>query len=325
MSEKTVKIWTKKALNVVKNWTIVLALILVWGVLSILSPHFLQWSNISNILLQSSNIMMCAIGMTFILIGGQMDLSIGSVEALSGTICALMIVNIGLPFLPSVIIACCVGMCCGLVSGTLVSRFKFPPFIATLSMQGIARGAALVICKGAAILVPNETFKSFGRDDLFGFLPIPVVVAGCFLILAHIILTYTRFGTNVYALGSNEIAAQLSGINVNRTKTLVFMLSGFTAAVGGLIMSARLGSGQSTMGELDVMDTVASVVIGGTSMRGGVGKIRGTLVGVLIITTIRNGLNLMHVNSYWQQVAIGLLIIIAVMIDQVSKGELKKK
>ena len=216
-------------------------------------------------------------------------------------------------------------MLCGLVSGLLVSRFKFPPFIATLSMQGIARGIALVICKGAAILVTNQTFKDFGRYRLFGFLPIPVVVALVFLVLAHIVLTYTTFGTNVYALGSNEVAAQLSGINVKRTKLCVFMISGFTAAIGGLIMSARLGSGQSTMGELDVMDTVASVVIGGTSMRGGVGKIRGTLVGVLIITTIRNGLNLMHVNSYWQQVAIGLLIIIAVLIDQLSKGELKKK
>ena len=269
--------------------------------------------------------MMCAIGMTFILIGGQMDLSIGSVEALSGTICALTLVNLGLPFIPGVILACCAGVLCGLVSGLLVSRFKFPPFIATLSMQGIARGIALVICKGAAILVTNQTFKDFGRYRLFGFLPIPVVVALVFLVLAHIVLTYTTFGTNVYALGSNEVAAQLSGINVKRTKLCVFMISGFTAAIGGLIMSARLGSGQSTMGELDVMDTVASVVIGGTSMRGGVGKIRGTLVGVLIITTIRNGLNLMHVNSYWQQVAIGLLIIIAVLIDQLSKGELKKK
>lgn len=315
----------KKAIGVLKEWSIVLALILVWAVLSFLSPHFLQWSNISNIFLQSSHIMMCAIGMTFILIGGQMDLSIGSVEALSGTICALTLVNLGLPFIPGVILACCAGMLCGLVSGLLVSRFKFPPFIATLSMQGIARGIALVICKGAAILVTNQTFKDFGRYRLFGFLPIPVVVAVVFLVLAHIVLTYTTFGTNVYALGSNEVAAQLSGINVKRTKLCVFMISGFTAAIGGLIMSARLGSGQSTMGELDVMDTVASVVIGGTSMRGGVGKIRGTLVGVLIITTIRNGLNLMHVNSYWQQVAIGLLIIIAVLIDQLSKGELKKK
>ena len=315
----------KKAIGVLKEWSIVLALILVWAVLSFLSPHFLQWSNISNIFLQSSHIMMCAIGMTFILIGGQMDLSIGSVEALSGTICALTLVNLGLPFIPGVILACCAGVLCGLVSGLLVSRFKFPPFIATLSMQGIARGIALVICKGAAILVTNQTFKDFGRYRLFGFLPIPVVVAVVFLVRAHIVLTYTTFGTNVYALGSNEVAAQLSGINVKRTKLCVFMISGFTAAIGGLIMSARLGSGQSTMGELDVMDTVASVVIGGTSMRGGVGKIRGTLVGVLIITTIRNGLNLMHVNSYWQQVAIGLLIIIAVLIDQLSKGELKKK
>lgn len=308
-----------------RDWMIVFVLILVWGIMSILSPYFLQWTNISNILLQSSNIMMCAIGMTFILIAGQMDLSVGSVEALSGTVCALSIVNLGLPFGVGVIFAVAVGCLCGFVSGTLTSRFRFPPFIATLSMQGIARGAALVICKGAAILVPNNAFKLLGKGRIFGILPIPVLVAFCFLIIAHIVLTYTRFGTNVYALGSNETAASLSGINVKWTKTFVFMISGACAAVGGLLMSARLGSGQSTMGELDVMDTVASVVIGGTSMRGGVGKIRGTLVGVLIITTIRNGLNLMHVNSYWQQVAIGLLIVVAVFIDQISKGELKRQ
>ena len=311
-------------INKLKDWMIVFVLLLVWAVLSFMSPYFLQWSNISNILLQSSNIMMCAIGMTFILIGGQMDLSIGSVEALSGTVCALSIVQLGLPFGVAVIFAVSVGCLCGFVSGTLTSRFKFPPFIATLSMQGIARGAALVICKGAAILVPNDAFKTLGRGKVFGFLPVPVVVAFVFLLVAHIILKYTRFGTNVYALGSNEVAASLSGINVKWTKTFVFMISGACAAIGGLLMSARLGSGQSTMGELDVMDTVASVVIGGTSMRGGVGKIRGTLIGVLIITTIRNGLNLMHVNSYWQQVAIGLLIVVAVFIDQISKGELKK-
>lgn len=312
-------------INKLKDWMIVFVLLLVWCVLSIISPYFLQWTNISNILLQSSNIMMCAIGMTFILIGGQMDLSVGSVEALSGTICALTIVEMGLPFGIGVVLSICVGCLCGLVSGTLTSRFKFPPFIATLSMQGIARGVALVICKGAAILVPNEAFKFLGKGKLFNILPVPVVVAFSFLILAHIVLTYTRFGTNVYALGSNETAASLSGINVKWTKTFVFMISGCCAAVGGLLMSARLGSGQSTMGELDVMDTVASVVIGGTSMRGGVGKIRGTMIGVLIITTIRNGLNLMHVNSYWQQVAIGLLIVVAVFIDQISKGELKKQ
>lgn len=308
-----------------RDWMIVFVLILVWGIMSILSPYFLQWTNISNILLQSSNIMMCAIGMTFILIAGQMDLSVGSVEALSGTVCALSIVNLGLPFGVGVIFAVAAGCLCGLVSGTLTSRFRFPPFIATLSMQGIARGTALVICKGAAILVPNESFKMLGKGRVLGLLPIPVLVAFCFLIVAHIVLTYTRFGTNVYALGSNETAASLSGINVKWTKTFVFMISGACAAVGGLLMSARLGSGQSTMGELDVMDTVASVVIGGTSMRGGVGKIRGTLVGVLIITTIRNGLNLMHVNSYWQQVSIGLLIVVAVFIDQISKGELKRQ
>lgn len=315
----------KRAAGLMRDWTIVIALVIVWGVMSILSPHFLQWSNISNILLQSSNIMMCSIGMTFILICGQMDLSVGSVEALAGTICALLIVNLDIPFPLAVLGAICAGALCGLVSGIIVSRFKFPPFIATLSMQGIARGVALVICRGAAILVPSAAFKTFGRGSVFGFLPIPVAVAFICMIAAHIILAHTRFGTNVYAIGSNETAAQLSGINVSRTKTIVFMISGVTAAVGGLIMSARLGSGQSTMGELDVMDTVASVVIGGTSMRGGVGKIRGTIVGVLIITTIRNGLNLMHVNSYWQQVAIGILIIVSVMIDQLSKGELKKK
>lgn len=164
----------KKAIGVLKEWSIVLALILVWAVLSFLSPHFLQWSNISNIFLQSSHIMMCAIGMTFILIGGQMDLSIGSVEALSGTICALTLVNLGLPFIPGVILACCAGVLCGLVSGLLVSRFKFPPFIATLSMQGIARGIETAMAAGIPVFcldnncTGTEIVSFIGTDNVLG-------------------------------------------------------------------------------------------------------------------------------------------------------------
>lgn len=324
--EKLETLRVKKDMPVrIKEWSIVIVLGFIWLIMSFVSPYFMTVNNITNILLQSANLMMVSIGLTFILICGMMDLSVGSVEALTGSIIALVIVNFEGPIFIGILAGIIVGALCGLINGVMIAKFAFPPFIATLAMQGIARGLGLIITDGKAILVKEEAFKYIGRGKIFGFLPTPVIIFAVFLFIAWIILKHSRFGVNVYAVGSNEQAAHLSGINVAKIKISVAIISGVCAAIGGLIMAARLGSGQSTIGEFDVMDGVASVVIGGTSMRGGVGSIRGTMVGVIIIATIRNSLNLLAVNSYWQQVAIGLIIVIAILIDQFSKGELKMK
>jgi ribose/xylose/arabinose/galactoside ABC-type transport system permease subunit len=268
--------------------------------------------------------MMVSIGLTFVLISGQMDLSLGSIEALASSITAIAAVRMGLPFFVAVVMAILSGIACGFFNGVLVARFKFPPFIATLSMQGIARGIGFILTQGAAILVSTEIFKTLGRGKIWNIVPVLAVIYGIMLVAGTIILKYTRFGVNVYAVGSNEQAANLSGINVKWIKIAVFMISGALAACGGIVLTARFGSGNAAVGESDVMDAVAAVVIGGTSMRGGVGSLRGTFIGVLIIASIRNGLNLLAVGSYYQLVLIGLIIIAAILIDQFSKGEINK-
>lgn len=313
-----------KMTAIIREWSITIVLLIIWIVLSFVSPYFLTLNNITNIFLQCANIMMISIGLTFVLITGQIDLTLGSIEALAGTITAIAIVKLGLPFFIAIALAILVGMACGFFSGVLVARFKFPPFIATLGMQGITRGIALILTQGAAILVSTDAFKTLGRGKVFGLLPVPAVIYGIMLILATIVLKYTRFGVNVYAVGSNEQATNFSGINVSWIKIAVFMISGAMSACGGIVMAARLGSGNAAIGDADVMDAIAAVVIGGTSMRGGTGSIRGTFVGVLIIASIRNGLNLLAVGSYWQMVLIGLIIIGAILIDQFSKGEITK-
>ena len=318
---KNVIMALKKAAEIFRNWSIVIALFVIWIILSFVSPHFLTINNITNIFLQSANIMMVSIGMTFILISGNIDLTVGSVEALAGSITAIASVNLGLPVFVAILLAIAAGALCGFFSGVLVTKFNFPAFISTLSMQGIVRGIGLILTGSAAILIRSDVFRMIGRGMLFGIIPVPALIYGVLLILATIIMKYTSFGVNVYAIGSNEQAAILSGIKVKRTKILVFMLSGVMAACGGIVLAARLGSGNAAIGEADVMDAIAAVVIGGTSMRGGVGSIRGTFVGVLIIGSIRNGLNLLAVGSYYQLVLIGLIIIGAVIIDQFSKGE----
>ena len=314
------QITNKRLISGFRELSILFALTAIWIMLSFLSEHFFTVANITNILLQSANIMMISIGLTFILICGQMDLSVGSIEALASTVVAYFMVNQGVPMLLAILIAMLAGGACGLFSGFLVSNFYFPPFIATLSMQNIARGLGLLLSKGQAILGFSDAFKFIGKGKVFDFLPVPVVIYIVFLVLAYIVLKHTKFGVNVFAVGSNEQAAHLSGINTKAIKMAVFTLSGCMAALEGVIMTSRLGTGQSTIGEFDVMDGVASVVIGGTSMRGGTGSITGTLMGVLVISTIRNGLNIMAVNAYWQQVSIGFIIILALLIDQFSKG-----
>ncbi|POP30318.1 ABC transporter permease [Lactonifactor longoviformis] len=316
------KAWVGKYVNrsTVKNLSTLFALIAIWIALSIVSPYFLTISNFSNMFLQSANIMILAIGMTLILISGQIDLSLGSIEAFAGAVIAVLSVKYQLPIFAALLIALLVGTVCGFVNGFLVSRFNFPAFVATLSMQGIARGLALIITGGTSVYGFPELFKFLGQGKI-GAVPFPVIIFLILLAVFGVVVKSTKFGVNLFAVGGNEEAAGLSGIDVKKTKMLVFIISGTLAALAGVIVTSRLNSGQATIGEADVMDTIASVVIGGTSLSGGIGSLRGTVVGVMITISIRNGLNIIGVSAYWQQVCIGLIIIAAILIDQFSKKE----
>jgi ribose/xylose/arabinose/galactoside ABC-type transport system permease subunit len=314
--------FTVKAAHPIYLWlrklSMIIGLFLISLVLSFISEHFLSVENFLNILLQNSNIAIMAIGMTMVIILGEIDLSVGGIEALSCVVAAWMMVYGGLGVVPSIIIALIAGTLCGLISGFFVAYFRFHSFVSTLAMMGISRGFALIYTEGASIYGLPEGFRFLGQGSI-GPIYVPIIIAGGVLILAHFYLTQFRMGNHIYAVGGNIEAARLAGIKVGRVKMIVLAISGFCSALAGVIMASRLNSGQGTIGDADLLDTIAAVIIGGTSLMGGVGTIPGTIIGVLIIGVIRNGLNLLGVSSFWQMVAIGVIIICAVLIDEIRR------
>lgn len=314
----------KKVQGFLREWSTLIALIVLWGALSIASPYFLTASNFSNIFVQNANKIIIAMGLTFVLITGEIDLSLGSIEALCGAIVAVCLVKLEMAIFPAILLGMGAGILCGTISGVLRAYTGMPTFVATLAMDGIARGLALIITGGTAIFGFPEQFKIIGQGKVWG-IGVPIFIFIGIAIIMAIILRYTRFGVNIYATGGNAEAAELSGINVKGIRISVMMLAGFLASIGGIIMTSRLNSGQATIGDADVMDAIAGAVIGGTSLNGGVGSIKGTLIGMAITASIRNGLNILGVSTYWQQVLIGILIILAVLVDQAGKGGMTKK
>ena len=310
--------------NFFREWSTLIALVFLWIVLSIASPHFLTPGNFSNIFVQNANKIIIAMGLTFVLITGEIDLSLGSVEALSGSIVAICLVNFQMPIYLAILCGIVSGLLCGLISGALRSYTGMPSFVATLAMDSVARGLALILTGGSAVFGFPEAYKVIGGGSFLS-IGIPIYIFGAIAIVMHIMLKYSRFGINIYATGGNTEAAALSGINVKQIKIAVHMIAGFLASLGGIIMVSRLNSGQANICEDDVMDAIAGVVIGGTSLNGGVGSIKGTIIGMAITASIRNGLNILGITTYWQQVFIGILIIGAVLIDQVSKGRFGEK
>ncbi|HTU03845.1 MAG TPA: ABC transporter permease [Candidatus Sulfotelmatobacter sp.] len=301
-----------------KRSTSLLGLILIGTALAFTSRHFLTFDNLLNVLLQNANIAILATGMTFVVILGEIDLSVGAVEAFGSVVAAYLMVFGHLGPVPAVAAALLVGTFCGFFSGFFVAYFRFHSFVSTLAVMGVARGLALIPTQGASIYGLPESFGFIGQGFI-GPIAVPVILAAAVLATAHFVLTQTAFGTHVYAVGGNPEAARLAGINVGRVKLICLSAAGFCSALAGVIMASRLNSGQGTIGEADILDTIAAVVIGGTSLVGGIGTIGGTVVGVLIIGIIRNGLNLLGVSSFWQLVAIGLIIICAVLVDELRR------
>jgi ribose transport system permease protein len=257
--------------------------------------------------------------MTFVIITAGIDLSVGSFVALSGVLMAGLTVNFGLPWPLAILLTIVALAGVGLLNGVAISRQGLQPFVVTLAMMGIARGLALAYTDGTPIFITDTSLLALGNGYI-GPIPIPVVIALVVGITFQIVLTRTRLGRYVYAVGGNEEAARISGINVANIKLFVYGLSGALSAVAGTIMAARLYSGNPTAGNDTSMDVIAAVVIGGTSLFGGVGSIWGTLLGAFIVGIISNGLTILNVPYYWQLVAKGLVIYIAMLIDKQARS-----
>jgi ribose/xylose/arabinose/galactoside ABC-type transport system permease subunit len=287
--------------------------LLLW----ILTPHFLTVANMLNVMEQTSINAIVAIGMTFVIISGGIDLSVGSIVALSGVILGLALRD-DQPLALALPLALLVGLVCGLVNGLLVSHGRLPPFIVTLGTMSIARGFALLLTEGRPVSGFDPTFRSLATGRI-GFIPAPVIVMTLVYGVAHFVLTRTTFGRYVYAIGGNEEATRLSGVPVKFHKAMTYGVSGLMSAIAAVILTARLNSAQPIAGMMYELDAIAATVIGGTSLMGGEGTLGGTLVGALIMGVLRNGLNLLGVSSFLQQVVIGAVIVVAVLLDTVLK------
>ncbi|MFE4969848.1 substrate-binding domain-containing protein [Streptomyces sp. NPDC056660] len=293
------------------------ALIVLVIAMAALSGDFLTTDNLLNVGVQAAVTAILAFGATFVIVAAGIDLSVGSVAALSATMLAWSATSHGVPVFLAVLLAVATGIAAGLVNGFLIAYGKLPPFIATLAMLSVARGLSLVISDGSPIAFPDSV--SHLGDTLGGWLPVPVLVMVLMGLIAAFVLGRTYIGRSMYAIGGNEEAARLSGLRVNKQKLAIYALSGLFAAVAGIVLAARLSSAQPQAANGYELDAIAAVVIGGASLAGGTGKASGTLIGALILAVLRNGLNLLNVSAFWQQVVIGVVIALAVLLDTVRR------
>lgn len=288
-------------------------LVVLVVVLFILTPDFLTTSNLLNVGVQVAAIAILAFGQTFVIVSGGIDLSVGSVAALAAVAAGWASTVDGVPGWASIAVGLSFGVLAGYVNGVLIAYGRLPAFIATLAMLGAARGLTLVISGGVPIPMPPVVAWLGG--NIGGFLPVPLLIMVVFFGIATFILSKTYSGRTMYAIGGNQEAARFSGINVGRQQLVVYVLSGLFAAAAGLILAGRLASAQPTSAMGYELDAIAAVIIGGASLAGGSGRVIGTLIGALILGVIRNGLNLLQVSSFWQQVVIGGVIALAALTD----------
>lgn len=294
----------------------VIGLLLIVVIISVMSPSFLTLNNLFNVLRQVSINALIAFGMTFVILTGGIDLSVGSILALTGAVTAGMMSG-GMDPILAMLLGVLLGVLLGAINGLIIAKGKVAPFIATLATMTIFRGLTLVYTEGRPIsgLGDSFTFQMLGKGYIFG-IPVPVITMAISFAVLYFILKKTTFGRRVYAVGGNEEASRLSGINVDRVKIYVYSLAGGLTAIASLILTSRLNSAQPTAGNMFELDAIAAVVLGGTSLTGGRGWIVGTLIGALIIGVLNNGLNLIGVSSFFQQVVKGAVILIAVLLDR---------
>lgn len=297
--------------------TILIILVAMFVVLSIASKKFMTWDNMSNLMKQTSINGVVAIGMTFVIISGGIDLSVGAIVGFSGIISALLMVS-GWGIAPSVLVAILASAGVGVANGVLVHDGKVPPFIATLGTMTIVRGMIMLISGARMVSGMPDEFVNFSTSTLLG-VPGLAVVWILAVIIAIIILKFTVFGRNVYSIGSNEEATRLSGVNIRLNVYGIYLVSALCSAVAGIMLASRVGNGLPSGGDGYELDAIAASVVGGASLSGGEGSIIGTVIGALIMQTLRNGGNLLGANSFVLEICIGALIIVAVLIDKAKK------
>ncbi|MDU1701691.1 MAG: ribose ABC transporter permease [Streptococcus mitis] len=307
----------KNTMKYMSELTTVIALIILMAVITIINSNFLTANNLLNLLLQVTSNALIAFGMTFVILTGGIDLSVGSILALSSALTAGLLGS-GMPVTLAILISLILGCILGMMNGLLISYGKLAPFIVTLATMTIFRGATLVYTNGNPItkgLSDTFLFQFLGQGYIVG-IPFPVIIMFIVFIVLYVLLHKTAFGKSVYAIGGNEKAAYISGVKLNKVKIIIYSIAGIMASISGLIITSRLSSAQPTAGASYEMDAIAAVVLGGTSLSGGKGRILGTLIGALIIGVLNNGLNIIGVSAFWQQVVKGVVILIAVLIDR---------
>lgn len=302
---------------IMKQYGIFVGFLLIVIILSLLSDAFLTRRNILNIVRQTSIHGIMAVGMTFVILTAGIDLSVGSVLALTGVLCADF-EHRGLPVLLIVVVTMLIGAFLGFLNGIVITKGKVTPFVVTLGMMSIARGFALIYSGGYPISGFGKPFRFIGSGYVLT-IPVPILIFALTIVIAAAVLRHTRLGRYTYAIGGNEETVKLSGINADLFKTVAYTISGLTAALGAVVLTARLNAGEPIAGTGYELDVIASVVIGGTSLMGGRGGVWGTLVGALLIGTINNGMNLLGISSYWQAVVKGLIIVSAVLLDRLRE------
>mgnify|MGYP003771593489 FL=1 len=308
-----------------KKNTLILFLISICIFISIVTPRFLYPQNLLNVMIQIAINALLATGLTFVILTGGIDISVGSVAALAGIIATALVkqmpgISIFGAVLLSIVVSIIVGGACGGFNALLITKFNVAPFIATLGMLSIARGFAFVYTQSKPIFMLPDSFGWLGQGYACG-IPVIVLIMILVMVVSHIVLDKTGFGRHVYAVGSNEDVARLNGINVDRIKFVVYMLCSILSAFGGICLASRLSTGQPAAATGYEMIAIAAVVMGGTSMSGGKGSISNTFLGLMTIGVINNGLSLMQVSSYWQTIAMGFIIVVAVAFDQVKIGK----
>lgn len=277
--------------------------------------------NIISVLRQISINMYIALGMTLVIILGGIDLSVGSIVAMSGTLTVGFIVTQGLPIWLSIILGLLIGTVAGLINGVIISKFRVPAFIVTMAMMNIASGVAYVYSGGRSTRITEEFFVQIGTGYIFRVIPLPVIYMVLLIALFVFLLNKTKFGTYIYAIGGNRESARVSGVPIIKVEITVFTITGFLSAFAGLVLASRMYSGQPAVGSGYELDAIAACVLGGVSMSGGRGRISGTVIGAMVIGIISNGLNLMGVSSFWQSIVKGVIILFAILIDTQKGNE----
>ncbi len=304
--------------TVFAKFGIVVALVVIIIVLSLTAENFFTVSNLMNVVLQASNTGIMAAGLTVVIIAAEVDLAIASIQSLAAVCVALLLTRAGLPIAPAIALTLVLGCVMGSFSGFLCGWFGIPAFILTLAADSLARGSALIATGENSIFGLPDEFAVIGQGYV-GPVPVAGLICVATFVFIHLLLTRTVLGTNIYAVGGNKEAARVAGINVFAVKLIVLTISGFCASLAGVVMASRIMGAQAIMGMFDLMDVIAAVVIGGASLLGGEGRIIGTVVGTLIIACIRNGLNLLGIPADWQLIAVGTIIVLAVLIDYVGR------